>query len=119
MAHREDRTGRARALRQTATFAEDKLWQVLRGGRLAGHKFRRQFGIGRYFADFACEKLRLVIELDGGVHDDEAQALKDYWRQQEIEALGWTVLRFRNEEVTGDLAGVLARIAHAAHLARS
>ncbi len=119
MAHREDRTGRARALRQTATFAEDKLWQALRGGRLEGHKFRRQFGIGRYFADFACETLRLVIELDGGVHDDEAQALKDYWRQQEIEALGWTVLRFRNEEVTGDLAGVLARIAGLANLARS
>lgn len=119
MAHREDRTGRARALRQSATYAEDKLWQALRGGRVAGHKFRRQHAIGRHFADFACESLRLVIELDGGVHDEKAQALRDLLREQEIEAQGWRVLRFRNEEVTGDLPGVLARIAGVASLARS
>ena len=62
------RTRLARELRQNQTPAEAKLWQALRGGKLDGHKFRRQHVIDRYIADFACEKLILAIELDGGVH---------------------------------------------------
>jgi very-short-patch-repair endonuclease len=118
MDHRTFRTSRARDLRQTQTFAENKLWQALRGGRLDGHKFRGQHPIGRYIADFACEKLMLVIELDGGVHDDDAQRLRDEHRHVEIEALGWSILRFRNEEVTVNPNRVLARISDHANLAR-
>ncbi|QTN19792.1 DUF559 domain-containing protein [Brevundimonas sp. AJA228-03] len=118
MDHREFRTDHARELRRTRTFAENKLWQALRGGRLGGQKFRRQYPIGRYFADFACEKLKLVIELDGGIHDDEAQRLNDEHRHHEIETLGWSILRFPNEKVTSDLAGVLARIGDHAKLSR-
>lgn len=109
MDRREFRTTRARALRRDQTHAEKMLWQALRDGKLDGHKFRRQYGIGRYFADFACVKLKLVVELDGGLHDDEND-LKDQFREQEIERLGWFVIRFRNEQVTGDLSGVLAGI---------
>lgn len=118
MDHRQYRTARARDLRQTQTFAEAKLWQALRSGRLSGHEFRRQHPIGRYIADFACEKLLLVTELDGGVHDDDAQRLRDEHRHHEIETLGWSILRFRNEEVTADIGGVLARIRDHARLAR-
>jgi len=118
MDHRQLRTKRARDLRQSQTFAENKLWQALRGGRLDGHKFRRQFAIGRYFADFACEKLKLVIELDGGVHDDEVRDLRDQIRQQEIEALGWSVMRFRNERVTANVGAVVAEIRAQAKRAR-
>lgn len=84
--NRETRTERSRNLRQKQTYAEDRLWQAIRGGRLDGLKFRRQHPISHYFADFACEKARLVIELDGGVHDDDDQASRDLIRQREIEA---------------------------------
>ncbi|MEJ7747496.1 MAG: DUF559 domain-containing protein, partial [Luteimonas sp.] len=56
----------ARALRNASTDAERHLWQQLRGRRLAGLKFRRQFPIAGYIADFACVEARLVIEVDGG-----------------------------------------------------
>jgi very-short-patch-repair endonuclease len=59
----------ARELRQRATLAEKLLWKELRDHKLAGLKFRRQHPIGRYIVDFYCAKLRLVVELEGGVHD--------------------------------------------------
>lgn len=107
----------ARGLRQRGTQAEKVLWKALRGGRLDGLKFRRQHPVGCYFADFACESVRLVIELDGGVHDQDDVQLNDYIRQQEIEALGWFVLRFRNEHVTGALHMVLNDIRVQARMA--
>lgn len=103
-------TGFARGLRRRETHAEKLLWKSLRGGRLDGLKFRRQHSVGRYFADFACESARLIVELDGGVHDQDDTHLNDHVRQQEIEALGWFVLRFRNEQVTGTLDTVLDAI---------
>ena len=109
----ETRTDRARDLRQRQTFAEKKVWQAVR----AGLSFRRQHPIDRYFADFACESLKLVIELDGRIHDDDDQQLHDYHRQREIEALGWCVLRFTNDQVTRALPTVLDAIRNHARLA--
>jgi len=94
-----NRTERARSLRQSSGLAEDRIWSRLRGGRLDGHKFRRQHPIGPCVVDFACDRLRLVIEVDGGVHSREDVRLKDARRQEVIEGLGWTVLRFTNDEV--------------------
>ena len=111
-------TAFSRALRQAQTPAEAKLWQALRSSRLDGLKFRRQHAIGPYFADFACEALMLVIELDGGVHDDDEQVLKDHLRQQYLETLGWSVLRFPNVEVMARLSDVLDAIRAHAKLAR-
>jgi very-short-patch-repair endonuclease len=113
----ETRTARARDLCKRQTFAEATLWQYLRASRLDGFRFRRQHPIGGYFADFACESLKLVIELDGGVHNEDDQQLNDYHRQQTIEALGWFVLRFPNAQVTGSLPTVLAAIRDQARLA--
>ncbi|MES2859962.1 MAG: DUF559 domain-containing protein [Pseudomonadota bacterium] len=118
MSPRETRTSFARHLREHQTTAETKLWQALRGSKLDGHKFRRQHPIGRYYADFACEKLMLVVELDGGVHDDDDCALKDQIRQEEIQAAGWSVLRYRNAQVMAHLGDVLAAIQGHAALAR-
>ena len=87
------------------------------GGRLDGLKFRRQHPISRYFAEFACEKARLVIELDGGVHEDDDQASYDLVRQREIESLGWFVLRFLNDEVVYELPKVLDAVKAQARLA--
>ena len=115
---RETPTAFSRALRQARTPAEAKLWQALRSGRLEGCKFRRQHPVGPYFADFACEALMLVIELDGGVHDDDEQVLRDHLRQQHLETLGWSVLRFPNVEVMARLSDVLDAIRDHAKLAR-
>ena len=92
------RTAFARAQRQSAGLAERRLWQRLRGGNIDGHRFRRQHPIGRYFADLACARLRLIVEIDGGIHDRDDVILRDHLRQAELESLGWTVLRFSNEE---------------------
>ena len=99
---------RVRQLRRGATDAENLLWQHLRGRRLEGHKFRRQVWIGPYIADFLCNNARLVIELDGSQHAD--QASYDAARSDYLEKRGFTVLRFWNNEVLGDLDAVLTAI---------
>ena len=111
------RTTRARDLRKRQTRAEATLWQYLRASRLDGLRFRRQHPIDRYFADFACPSLKLVIELDGKIHDADGQQLDDYHRQQEIERLGWSVLRFTNDQMTSALPAVLDAIREQAKLA--
>ena len=88
---------RARDLRQSAGLAEQRVWARLRGGAVEGFKVRRQHEIGRWTVDFACVPLRLVIEIDGGVHARDDVVLRDHLRQTEIEALGWTVVRFTND----------------------
>ncbi|HWQ87450.1 endonuclease domain-containing protein [Brevundimonas sp.] len=93
------RTTAARHLRQTSGLAETRVWDRLRAGRVDGHKFRRQHPIGRFYADFACDRHRLVIEIDGGIHTRDDVILNDHYRQKAIEALGWTVLRFTNEQL--------------------
>ncbi|RYG31119.1 DUF559 domain-containing protein [bacterium] len=105
-----DRITFARSLRQSQTSAEAKLWNALRNSQLDGLKFRRQHAIGPYVADFACEAIKLVVELDGGVHRDDAQALKDLYRQQDLERMGWAVLRFENPQVIGRMGEVLEAI---------
>jgi very-short-patch-repair endonuclease len=98
------RTRRARGLRRDATAAERKLWVVIGDRRLGGHKFRRQYPVDRYFADFACPAARLIIELDGGQHHEDADY--DAKRSEELMACGWRVLRFWNTEVMDNVEGV-------------
>ena len=101
----------ARALRHNQTSAEDALWQQPRGRRLAGTKWRRQVTLGPYTADFLCVAAKLIVEVDGAQH---AEAFPyDAMRTREIEAQGFTVLRFTNQEVRERLDAVLARIAEA------
>ena len=94
-------TPRARALRQAGGLAEERVWARLRGGKV-GWKVRRQYPVGPYVVDFACLPLRLVIEIDGGIHQREDVMLDDHLRQQAIEALGWTVIRFTNEQALSE-----------------
>ena len=95
-------TPRARALRQSGGLAERRVWARLRGGAVDGWKLRRQHRIGGYVADFACIPLRLAIEIDGGVHERDDVALRDFYRQRAIEELGWSVVRFTNEEALAE-----------------
>jgi very-short-patch-repair endonuclease len=101
------RVPRARTLRRNATEAEKKLWQNLRQPPFKQHHFRRQATIGPYFADFASHQLRIVIEVDGGQHSDNAA---DDVRTQYLEASGYRVLRFWNNDVLQNMSGVLMTI---------
>ena len=97
----------ARLLRRDMTDAERKLWQVLRAHRFRGARFRRQAPLGPYIADFVCHALKLVIEVDGGRHSgSQKDAARDAW----LHTQGYRVLRFWNNEVLGNLAGVLDKI---------
>lgn len=104
---------RARTLRLNATDVEKKLWQHLRDRQLLGHKFRRQHPVGPYVLDFACEELKLAIELDGGQHNQPAQQKHDAARSALLQQAGWQVLRFWNNEVNENMDGVLQTIADA------
>jgi very-short-patch-repair endonuclease len=88
-------TERARTLRWVENSAEGLLWQELKGRRLAGHQFVRQHPIGPYFADFCCRKKKLVVELDGSQHADSAYDLR---RDEFMRSLGYSVLRFWNDD---------------------
>ncbi|MBE9078772.1 endonuclease domain-containing protein [Romeria aff. gracilis LEGE 07310] len=99
---------RARQLRQQQTCSEQILWECLRARRLNGVKFRRQHNIGQLIADFYCHKARLVIEIDGSIHQSrtEQDAERDAWMQ----ACGLQVLRVTNEEVQNHLESILSEI---------
>jgi len=98
----------AKRLRQSETPAECLLWQHLRDRQLAGLKFRRQHPIAGFIADFYCAEQRLIVEIDGAVHDGQAES--DAERSRLLELEGYRIIRFRNEEVLGNLAVVLQRI---------
>jgi len=104
------RVASARQLRHRHTDAEALLWQHLRNRQMLGLKFRRQHAIGPYFADFVCIQVGLVIELDGGQHNETDAAAYDARRQQAMQSSGFTTLRFWNHEVLGQTEAVLEKI---------
>ena len=96
---------RARSLRRNSTDAEIILWQHLRDRRLLGCKFRRQVPIGKYIVDFLCEDPPISIELDGGQHMEQERY--DQTRTNWLQANGFLVLRFWNNDIAENLEGVL------------
>lgn len=105
-------TERARDLRNEPTEAEERLWLQFKGARLGGMKFSRQMPIAGYFGDFVCRSARLVVELDGSQHVEAADY--DTARTRAIEAAGYRVLRFWNNDLTTNMTGVLETILSAA-----
>ncbi len=101
---------KARELRKKQTPAEQILWQCLRGRRLFDTKFRRQHNIGQYIVDFYCYNAKLVIEVDGKIHDLPRQKERDLDRENWLKSHGLTVIRFTNEEVFDNLEMVLNKI---------
>jgi len=108
---RPERTSNARSLRSDMTLAEHKLWQVLRGRQVESCRFRRQHPVGPYVADFACIERMLIIELDGGQHQEQKEY--DERRTEFLQQQGWRVLRFWNNDVMGNLEGVVAKVVNA------
>ena len=105
----------ARKLRRRSTDAENRLWYHLRGRRFEGAKFTRQFAIGGFVVDFACRAAHLAIELDGGQHTPEADAP----RTEIVEAFGYRIIRFWNNDVLQNTDGVLKTIRQELLLARN
>ena len=101
---------RARGLRRESSFPERLLWSKLRNRQLGGWKFRRQHPVGPYFADFACEEAKLVIELDGDTHGDPDQQTHDARRTAFLQSQHWEVIRFWNSDLLENIEGVLDTI---------
>lgn len=99
-------TARARALRNNATDAERVLWQAISARKVSGIRFNRQVPVGPFICDFVARSLGLVIEVDGGQHEDAVDAE----RTRYIEAQGFRVIRFWNNDVLGNLDGVIEDI---------
>ena len=100
---------KAKEMRNNMTDAEKLLWEAL-GSKNTGDKFRRQHVIGDFIADFVCLPKRLIIEVDGGYHNDDTQQSLDEQRTKILNHLGFEVIRFTNEEVLGNLDGVVNQI---------
>ncbi len=105
---RKTKTAFARRLRRNDTKAEALFWREVRGRHLGGYKFRRQVSISNYFADFACESAKLIVELDG---DQHAEMLgEDAARTTELENYGYRVIRFWNGDLFENLDGVMDEV---------
>jgi very-short-patch-repair endonuclease len=103
---------RARAMRLSPTRSEEWLWRYLSGAKI-GFAFRRQLVIGNHIVDFACTKVRLVIEVDGPYHEERPRP--DARRDAALAALGWHVFRVTDEEVVRDVGAVAQRIREVAN----
>lgn len=103
----------ARRLRRRQTPAEQILWELLRGRKFLGLKFRRQHRIDRFIVDFYCREQSLVVELDGGIHMSNEQKEIDDNRDVYLEHLSCRVLRFSNQEFLDHPDRVLRAIANA------
>jgi very-short-patch-repair endonuclease len=100
----------SKTLRKTQTDAEEIIWQSLRNRKILGFKFRRQHPLDKYIADFYCYEAKLIVEIDGGIHNKNENQEYDKNRSYELEEMGITVIRFTNEMVNSDLAKVLSDI---------
>ena len=100
----------ANSLKKTMTEAEVILWNELRNKKLLSTKFRRQHPIDRFIVDFYCHEKKLVIEVDGGIHNMTDVRERDENRSAELENLGLKIIRFKNEEVLQNIGLVLEKI---------
>lgn len=98
-------TQTAKELCRNSTDAEQLLWKLLKAKRLDGSKFRRQEQIGRFIVDFVCYERKVMVEADGGHHALEKE--KDEERTAWLNSLGFTMLRFWNNEILSDIEAVL------------
>lgn len=104
----------AQHMRKEPTEAESVLWRYLSGNKL-GYKFRRQHIIDTYIVDFVCLQSKLVIEVDGKYHNQAEQKEWDEQRRRKLTELGFTVIRFTNEQVTCDIENTISSIKNHLH----
>ena len=106
MKHKSTTLAQAKLLRKNITSQERKLWNILRNNQFHGLKFKRQVPIGNYVADFVCEIHNIIIELDGGQHNEQTIIENDKKRTKFLENIGYKILRFWNNEIDNNIDGV-------------
>ena len=109
----QEHVGCARELRRKQTDAEKALWAKLRNRQLQGVKFRRQQPMGSYIVDFVSFERKLIIEINGGQHNEDKMKERDAERTTRLRETGYRVIRFWNNEVLANLEGILERIREA------
>ena len=109
--YNKDLVSRAKELRKSMTKAERRIWyEVFRNKRFEDLRWLRQRPIANFIVDFYCAELKLVVEIDGGDHFTQAGKVYDEERTKILEGYGLTVIRFTNEEILKNLAGVHQRL---------
>jgi len=100
----------SRYLRKNMTVQERKLWNIIRNRQFFGYRFRRQFSIGDYIVDFICREKKIIIEIDGSQHNENENISYDKLRTEYLNANGYKVIRFWNNEVDNNLSGVYEKL---------
>ena len=103
---------KAEQLRDNMTPAEKKLWNVLSNKKINGFRFKNQHPVSKFIVDFYCHKAKLVIEIDGSIHDNKEQADYDIGRTYEIESFGLPLIRFTNNQIENNFEKVIKEIAN-------
>ena len=100
----------ARILRKNSTIQEKRIWNLLKNHQFHGLKFKRQQPIGDYIVDFICKEAKVIIEIDGGQHNETENIIADENRTKYLENKGYKVIRFWNNEVYENVEGVIKKI---------
>ncbi len=103
-------TEKSRQLRKNMTSQERKLWSIIRERRFFGYRFRRQFPIGSYIVDFVCREKKIIIEIDGGQHNEKQNIEYDNKRTEFLKSEEFQVIRFWNNDVDSNMDGVYERL---------
>jgi len=103
-------TSFARDKRKNPTYTEKLMWNALRNRKQDGLKFRREHPVRGYIADFYCDEHKLIIEIDGNIHEEPSKKEKDSMRQRYLEEAGYNVLRFTVEEININIDVVIDKI---------
>ena len=100
----------ARELRKNMTPQERKLWNIIKNKQFYGYRFRRQFPIGRYIVDFVCRETKIIIEIDGGQHNQPEDIEYDKIRSEFLISEGYQVVRFWNNDIDKNILGVYEKL---------
>ena len=104
---------KSRQLRKNMTPQERKLWCIIRNRQFFGYRFRRQFPLGQYIVDFICREKKIIIEIDGGQHNEIKNIQYDNERTEYLISEGYKVLRFWNNDIDKNIGGVYEKLKEA------
>jgi len=106
----KEQIDKSRELRKNMTSQERKLWSIIRNRQFFGYRFRRQFPIGQYIVDFICREKKIIIEIDGGQHNEIKNIQYDNKRTEYLISEGYKVIRFWNNDVDKNIYGVYEKL---------
>ena len=101
---------KARILRKNMTDQERKLWELIKNRQFFNYRFLRQYPIGSYIVDFICREKKIIIEIDGGQHNQTNDIIYDKTRTHYLNTKGYTVIRFWNNEIDNNIEGVYLKL---------